>query len=65
MAIFSKILWVIIMLGLSLAAACGNGGSYGPQATTPAYNTPYYPTEFPEQDPEFWRRWEDTQGGGG
>lgn len=70
MTAFNKAIWWIFMGGLLLAASCADGGysSYG-TAPTPTYNYHYYPdyygpSYYPEQDPEFWRMWQDRQGGG-
>ncbi len=65
----------ILLTGLLLAAgACADGGGYyypyGPAVPAPTYNYRYYPdyygpSYYPEQDPEYWRTWQDRQGGGG
>ncbi len=68
--------WLIITGSLLLAAACADYGYQQPYGPAPApYSTPYYtypynpeyyyyPDYYHEQDPDFWRRWEDRQGGG-
>ena len=62
-----------IMLSiLILAAACAKGGyqTYrAPSYPTSRYPSNYYPdyygpSYYPAQDPEYWRRWQDRQGGG-
>ncbi len=69
-ATFNQAMRWIFLGSLLLAAACANGGyqPYGP-APTRTYNYQYYPdyygpSYYPEQDPEFWRMWQDRQGGG-
>ena len=61
-----------IMLGsLILTAACADGGyqtyrapSY-PTSSYPSYYSPdFYGPTYPYEDPGYWRRWQDRQGGG-
>ncbi len=63
-----KARWWIILGGLLLAAACAEGEvqTYRP-SSYPVYTSQYYyPDLRPgEQDPEYWRTWQDRQGGGG
>ena len=69
---FRITLYGIMLSSLLLAAACAGGGyqtypapSYPTYSYPEYYNRDYYgPSYYPEQDPEFWRRWQDRQGGG-
>ncbi len=66
--------WLLLGSLLFAIAACAEGG-YGYQGYPPP--APYYPTysppayyeyygpSYPYDDPEYWRRWQDRQGGGG
>ncbi len=62
----------IMLSSLILAAACAEGGyqtyqppSYPSQSYPGYYHPNYYgPTYYPYEDPEYWRRWQDRQGGG-
>ena len=70
-ATFNQAMRWIILGSLLLAAACAGGEvqTYRP-SSYPAYSAPYYPdyygpSYYPEQDPEYWRMWQDRQGGGG
>ena len=71
MSTLKKALSWIMLSSLLLVAACANGGGegYPPPATGyyyPTYNPPtYYDRSYPEQDPLFWRMWQDRYGGGG
>jgi len=65
-------LYGIMLSSLLLAAACAEGGyqTY-PAPSYPTYSYPEYyhrdyygPSYYPAQDPEYWRRWQDRQGGG-
>jgi len=62
----------IMLSSLILAAACAEGGyqtypapSYPSSSYPEYYHRDYYgPSYYPEQDPEYWRTWQDRQGGG-
>lgn len=71
MATFRQATWWIFLGGMLLTAGCAGDGYYQPYSPAPApyynynYQPDYYgPSYYPEQDPEFWRRWQDRQGGG-
>lgn len=70
---FKKALFWILLGSLLLSAAACAGGGYQtyPAPSYPSYNYPGYyyrdyygPSYYPEQDPEYWRMWQDRQGGG-
>lgn len=68
-ATFNKTIYWLMLGSLVLAAACAEGGySYQPpypSRSSPGYYYPnYYGPTYPYEDPEYWRRWQDTQGGG-
>jgi len=69
-ASFNKTLYWLMLSSLMLAAACAEGGyayqpSYPSQSYPGYYSNPnYYGPTAPYEDPEYWRRWQDTQGGG-
>jgi hypothetical protein len=69
---FRMTMYGIMLSSLLLAAACAEGGyqTY-PAPSYPTYSYPEYyhrdyygPSYYPERDPEYWRRWQDRQGGG-
>jgi hypothetical protein len=60
----------IMLSSLILAAACAEGGytyqpsSYPSQSYPGYYSSPsYYGPTYPNEDPQFWQRWQDYQGG--
>ncbi len=68
---FRMAMYGIMLSSLILAAACAEGGySYqSPSYPTSSYPSNYYrdyygPSHYPAQDPEYWRMWQDRQGGG-
>ena len=69
---FRMTMYGIMLSSLILAAACADGGyqtyrppSYPASSYPGYYYQDYYgPSYYPEQDPEFWRMWQDRQGGG-
>ena len=67
---FYKTIYWLMLGSLMLAAACAEGG-YSYQPSYPSGSYPgyysypnYYSPTYPYEDPEYWRRWQDTQGGG-
>ena len=69
-ASFNKTIYWLMLGSLMLAAACAEGGySYQPSSypsqRSPGYYSPnYYGPTYPYEDPDYWRRWQDSQGGG-
>jgi hypothetical protein len=71
-ASFNKTLYWLMLGSLMLAAACADGGyqtyrapSYPSQSSPGYYSYPnYYGPTYPYEDPEYWRMWQDRQGGG-
>ena len=68
---FRMTMYGIVLSSLILAAACADGGySYQPSSypyqSSPGYYSPpnYYGPTYPYEDPEYWRMWQDRQGGG-
>ena len=67
-----RMMYGIVLGSLLLAAACAGGG-YGGEVQTyrpttyPVRGYPDYygPSYYPDQDPQFWQMWQDSQGGGG
>jgi hypothetical protein len=67
---FRMTMYGIMLSSLILAAACADGGyqtyraPYYPSYNSPSYYPDYYGPTYPYEDPEFWRMWQDRQGGG-
>jgi len=66
---FRLTMYGIMLSSLILAAACAEGGyTYQPPYPSQSYPGYYYPNyygpTYPYEDPEYWRRWQDRQGGG-
>ena len=63
-----KIAGWVLLGSLWLIAACANGEvqTYRP-SSYPVYHSPYYYPDlrYQDQDPQFWQKWQDSQGGGG
>ena len=68
-ASLNKTIYWLLLGSLMLAAACAEGGyTYQPSYPSrgyPGYYSPnYYGPTYPYDDPDYWRRWQDSQGGG-
>ncbi len=67
---FKTTLSWLILGSLVLVAACAEGGyqtyqaPYYPGYNYPSYYPDYYGPTYPYEDPDYWRMWQDRQGGG-
>ena len=69
MSALKKAMYWLMLSGLIGAAACNGGGAGGVQTyrptSYPVYGSPYYPDlSVPQDDPQFWQLWVNSQGGG-